>query len=258
MKRTQKLLNEQDIRQSILNISASDKKMELLKNFLGRIYDEDSVNNIMSLLEKLSDSPSDSPKKSKNDSNIIYTPVARRYGYILPPNALDLNDPKEFETYRKIAQDYISTRSSNLLGITGSMMATAAKNAFNKHGNYVPPELALSQLAQEGGFSPDPNARPIRTKNPFNVGNVDSGSNVFKTSVMGGIQTYYDLIASKYLIPGRQMEDLLTNFVNTSGNRYASDTEYEKKLQSIISRIQPISQKFYAEIKKSDSDRTQS
>jgi hypothetical protein len=255
MKKTIKLIAEQDLKKSIANISDNPEKMELLRDFLSKIYGEDSVNKIMELMGKVKTEPSKNITTNSKDS-VTNKETPRRYGYILPPNALDLNNPKEFEVYSSISQNFINTMPSNLLGITGSMMATAAKNAFNKYGNYVPPELALAQLAQEGGFVSDPNARPIRTKNPFNVGNVDSGANVFKTSVMGGIQSYYNLIASRYLVPGKDMDDLLTNFVNVSGNRYASDKNYEERLKSIISRIQPISQKLYATVKKSDTDKT--
>ena len=252
MKRSTRLISEQDLKNSIINISNDQRKIEILKAILGKMYDEEMVNDIISKIQKIN-SPQNQNTPSTEKKTIDTSP-SRRYGYILPPGSLDLNDPKEFDVYERICQDFINTMPSNLLGITGDMMATAAKNAFNRYGNYVPPELALAQLAQEGGFVSDPKARPIRTKNPFNVGNVDSGANVFKSSVMSGIQSYYNLIASRYMGPGKQMEDLLTNFVNLSGNRYASDKNYEQRLRSIISRIQPISQKLYASIKKSSSD----
>lgn len=187
-------------------------------------------------------------KGKKDSSNGYGKTIPSETGGKFP--TLDLNDSKDFKAYQEIADKFISSRSSNILGIKGSMLADAAKNVQNKFGSYVPVELALGQLAIEGGFSDDPSVRPIRTKNPFNVGNIDSGKNVSHGSVQSGIQSYYDLMAKNYLGDGKTASDLMSNFVNKGGKRYATDRKYEEKVSKIANQIQTMGQHVYASLGK--------
>lgn len=150
---------------------------------------------------------------------------------------IDLMSEEGYKKYENICQKFISTRSSNLLGITGEMMAKAAKTTYSTYQKYVPPQLALAQMTIEGGFSSNPNSRPIKTKNPYNVGNVDNGNNKYFSDVQSGIQTYYDLIARSYLTGGKTAKDLANNFVNKNNNRYASAKNYESSLNNLVNQI---------------------
>ena len=147
---------------------------------------------------------------------------------------LDLNTPDGFKTYATICDNFIKSKNPGS-PINGQMMAQSAKKYFSQ--GYIPPELACAQLLLEGGLSSDPNARPIKTKNPFNVGNIDNGKNKFMSSFQDGIDAYYSLMTKKYLPKGKEAEALLSNFVNTTGNRYASDKKYENKLTSIVKQM---------------------
>lgn len=156
---------------------------------------------------------------------------------------LDLNTQEGYNKYAAISQKFIDIHQPNPLKISGEMIAHGAKLGFNRHGKYVPPELALSQLLLEGGIgNNDLTSRPIRTKNPFNVGNVDTGANVNYSNVQASINKYFDLIASKYLGGAANATALLQNFQNKFGHRYASNKKYESNLAAIVMDVNKIAQ----------------
>jgi hypothetical protein len=157
---------------------------------------------------------------------------------------LDLTTEEGYDMYSKICDLFIKTRKSNLLSITGDMMASSAKRTFEKYNKYVPPELALGQLATEGGVgNSDPTSIAIKTKNPMNVGNMDDGSEINHSSVQSGIDSYYNLIAKDYIGKGRTAQDLINNFVNHENSRYAKSTKYEKVVSSIAREVNKIAKK---------------
>ena len=153
---------------------------------------------------------------------------------------LDLTKKEGINTYSQICQAFINKRNPNA-GITGQMMASSAKRAFQSTGNYVPPELSLSQLAIEGGLSKNPNAKPHRTNNPYNIGNYDNGRVTPFPNKQVGIDKYYLTIAKNYLTPGKSPEDLIKNFTNSQGKRYASSPGYESLLGQIVNDVRNLS-----------------
>ncbi len=163
-------------------------------------------------------------------------PVLFKNGY----TQLNLLNNHDYVIYSQICQTFINRRNSNA-GINGNMMASAAKNVYQATKKYIPPELALAQLALEGGLNNDLNAKPIRTNNPFNIGHYDNGRTVSFKTKQEGINKYYELIAKNYLSTGRTVAQLAQNFVNIRGYRYASASNYESKLRQIMKEVNNIS-----------------
>lgn len=152
---------------------------------------------------------------------------------------LDLSNDADIKMYSDIAQKFINTRGHNFLNITGVMVANGAKSVYERYSKYVPPELSLSQMAIEGAFVDNPKATPIVTKNPYNVGNTGRDKKYFN-NVQEGINSYFELISKNYLVKGKRAAELVKNFVNKNGNRYAKSNIYEKELQTLIPKINAI------------------
>lgn len=166
---------------------------------------------------------------------------------------LNLNERSDFEAYKRICDNYIQKRDPGA-EVTGEMMARAAERVFKKYGKYLPPELALAQLTLEGGIDSAEDSVPMQTKNPFNVGNTGKKKN-YLNSFQEGVDLYYDLMARKYLVKGKTANDLVNDFRNADGNRYASGVEYEAGLKSLIRSIRRANASIYASLenKKSES-----
>ena len=107
--------------------------------------------------------------------------------------------------------------------------------------NYDLP-LLLAQLQVESHFGTTDRAK--RTNSMFSVGSYDDGKDVVKYKNQdASIVPYIKLINRNYLLDGKKdVDDLLQNFVNGAGKRYASNPNYEndlKKTRYKIMRLHP-------------------
>lgn len=83
-----------------------------------------------------------------------------------------------------------------------------------------------------------------RTKSIFNVGAYDGHSAARQRRNGFGfddpndsIEPYLILLTSDYLVNGKTINDLMTNYVNHLGMRYASNRKYESQLKSVYNKI---------------------
>lgn len=102
----------------------------------------------------------------------------------------------------------------------------------------IPISFTLAQGEVESHFGTKGLA--YRTNSIWNVGAYD-GHSIMDISYKynnpnDSVVPYLELLLSNYL-PNKTVEDLLENFVDINGNRYATDPHYEDKLESKISHI---------------------
>lgn len=121
-------------------------------------------------------------------------------------------------------------------------IATALLEGSKKYKVQI--ELALAQGILECHFGCNPAAiRSRRTRNIFNVGNVDSGANRFFRTVEAGIDSYFRLMAREYC--WRAEGDTVTvemmvkhNFKRPRGGRYATAPGYTTSIAKIAEGIE--------------------
>lgn len=106
--------------------------------------------------------------------------------------------------------------------------------------------LVLAQGHLESHFATRGTA--AKTNSMFNIGAYDGHSSSRQIKNGFGyidpnysIEPYLKTLKSNYLVNGVTEEDLLNNFVNKHGWRYASSKEYELKLQRLWNNMNDIS-----------------
>ena len=145
---------------------------------------------------------------------------------------LKLKKP-DWNKYESTTKKYLGRDIFSKSPLTSGMLTEAAKMTYEKTGVFVPAELALSQ-AQFETFMGTKGRNP--GTNPFNVGEYDEGTKIEFETLKQGVQSYYNLMANDYL-GDNSVVGLLENFVNSKGNRYASDPGYESKISTQMDYI---------------------
>lgn len=133
----------------------------------------------------------------------------------------------DFNGYKAKADTYLKRSSFKGSGLTGEVLARNAEKVYNESGVLVPIDLVLTQ----GQFETNLGTKLKSKNNYWNVGNTDDGSTKNYDSPDDSAYDYMKLIQKDYLQDGKKsVDDLTKNYVNSDGNRYASDPNYEKKL----------------------------
>ena len=139
-----------------------------------------------------------------------------------------------FEEYKTNSQLYLDRDCFTGTPISGTLLSLCAKITYESTGVLVPYELALSQAQWESGMGRKGKSAKF---NPYNVGEFDHGTVITFKSTKQGVQAYYNLIALNYLNE-KSIDDLLSNFVNNNGHRYASSPTYENHIRGQFTYIQ--------------------
>lgn len=160
-------------------------------------------------------------------------------------------DQHVWDSYAYWTDDYLNREGASWAGkspMNGKMIAQAAKQTYEKYGKMIPIDLMLAQSQIENKFGTDASGRKNYKTNPFNVGEYDEGTKMVFPDTQAGINAYFDLMARRYL-SNNTREGLLQNFVNDKGQRYASDKNYEKKLQAQVNYIRARAKAKYDKMK---------
>ena len=163
-------------------------------------------------------------------NNVEKNPQAKKEA--LAKMAEDSITTYDWSKYAKDANEYLKRNAFKGTTLTGDMLASSARKVYETTGKILPVEFVLSQ----GQFETMLGKNLKSSNNFFNVGNFDDGRVVNFDSPQKGVDAYYSLMANNYLV-NKNPDDLLKNFVNTAGNRYASDPQYENKIKGQMEHI---------------------
>ena len=117
---------------------------------------------------------------------------------------------------KRILENYPKSR------ITAQEIFNAAQEVYSKNGIFVPCELVIAQGVLETSLGRS--GVGIRNNNVFSI--KGNGSYKVYKSTKHGLIDYYHKISESYL-KNKTINQLLNNFRNINGYRYASSKKYE-------------------------------
>ena len=174
---------------------------------------------------------------------------------IVGVNTFNTSDAEYTETskeeiYRKIMiAEYEESRNQLAIEVNNYITSVAPKANIDPYlmvdlcSEYgVDLRFVLAQGHVESHFATKGTA--VRTLSIFNVGAYDGHSaSRQKHNGFGfenpndSIEPYLKLITNEYMVNGKTESDLMKNYVNGLGKRYASNPKYESMLRSVYTRI---------------------
>lgn len=138
-----------------------------------------------------------------------------------------------FKDYNLRAKLYLSKPFFKESPIKPEILTLCARNAYDSTGILLPVELALAQAQWESSMGLEGKSPK---NNPYNIGETDNGTVRYFKSTFAGIQAYYYVMCNNYL-SCKKTEELLVNFVNCNGRRYASSETYETNMYNLYTNI---------------------
>lgn len=205
----------------------------LLDEFISLSEEKDRLEFIQSHWISITKQESDTKKNKKEETYLLNTSkseiniVNRENDNIEIKNELKEKVQNIFEKYSK-KNSTVPIEPEKFIKI------------MNKY--WIPLELWLAQAVTESNIWTSW-WRPTKTKNIFNVGNVDDWSDKYMKTREDWVENYAKLLKAKYSNNDGivNTEYLLKNwFRNKNGNKYATDPNYIKKLSTTISSINKI------------------
>lgn len=161
------------------------------------------------------------------------------YNYEIYRSNLDLHYYKVKDSLVCNINEYIQKQSNGKSSLDGLKLLEAC-DKYNMDIKFV-----LVQGQQESNFGTQGVA--AKTNSVFNVHSYDNKSWVDIVKEGKGyshpnesVEPYLELLRRRYLVDGKTEYDLLINFVDKNGNRYASAKNYEQSLMNSYNNVDNI------------------